>query len=163
MKKAYLLLGGNLENRESLIGRAREAISRKVGKIIHQSSVYETEPWGFFSSDHFLNQVVVVETAEQPSSLLELILEIEIELGRTRDFNGYESRLIDIDILFYEEEVISHNDLTIPHPRIQERMFTLKPLQEVNGSFIHPVLKKTIHQLVDECPDKLKVNRYIQN
>lgn len=163
MKKAYLLLGGNLEDRESLIGRAREAISRKVGKILHQSSVYETEPWGFSSSDHFLNQVVVVETTEQPSSLLELILKIEIELGRTRDFNGYESRLIDIDILFYEEEVISHNDLTIPHPRIQERMFTLKPLQEVNGSFIHPVLKKSIHQLVDECPDKLKVNRYIQN
>jgi 2-amino-4-hydroxy-6-hydroxymethyldihydropteridine diphosphokinase len=163
MKKAYLLLGGNLEDRESLIGRAREAISLRVGKIIHQSSVYETEPWGFSSSDHFLNQVVVVETAEQPSSLLELILEIEMELGRTRDFNGYESRLIDIDILFFEEEVISHNDLTIPHPRIQERMFTLKPLQEVNGSFVHPVLKKSIHQLVDECPDKLKVNRYIQN
>jgi 2-amino-4-hydroxy-6-hydroxymethyldihydropteridine diphosphokinase len=163
MKKVYLLLGGNLNDRESLIGKARDAISQKIGKILDQSSVYETEPWGFSANDQFLNQVVIVETTIQPNLLLQAILGIEKELGRTRSLNGYESRLIDIDILFYESEIISHDNLTIPHPRIHERMFTLKPLQEVNGSFVHPVLKKSIHQLVAECPDKLKVSRYGQN
>jgi 2-amino-4-hydroxy-6-hydroxymethyldihydropteridine diphosphokinase len=159
MKKVYLLLGGNLNNRESLIEKARTAISERAGKLLEQSSVYETEPWGFETKDTFLNQVVLIETKLKPSELLDTLLRIEYELGRTRTYNGYESRLIDIDILFYEEEVISNNELVIPHPRIQERMFTLKPLQEINGSFVHPVLKKSIRQLVAECTDKLKVSK----
>ncbi len=160
MKKVYLLLGGNLSDRSLLIERAGEFIERRIGRVLEQSSVYETEPWGFDAGELFLNKVLLVETSMQPSELLETILEIEKDLGRKRVLNGYESRLIDIDILFYEDQVITNPNLVIPHPRIQERMFTLKPLQEINGAFIHPVLKKSIRQLVTECPDGLKVMRY---
>lgn len=160
MKKVYLLIGGNLSDRSLLIKRAGHLIERRIGRVLEQSSVYETEPWGFDSNELFLNKVLLVETSLQPSELLETILKIEKDLGRKRVLNGYESRLIDIDILFYDDQVITNPNLVIPHPRIQERMFTLKPLQEINGAFIHPVLKKSIQQLVTECPDGLKVMRY---
>ncbi len=160
MKKVYLLLGGNLSDRSLLIEKAGYLIDKRIGRVLEHSSMYETEPWGFNSDELFLNQVLLVETSLQPSELLETILEIEKDLGRERVLNGYESRLIDIDILFYDNQVITYPDLVIPHPRIQERMFTLKPLQEINDAFIHPVLKKSIRQLVTECPDGLKVMRY---
>lgn len=160
MNEATILLGGNLSDRQSLIGSARDLIAGRVGNIVDRSSLYETEPWGFNSDTMFLNQVVVVKTELEPGSLMNVLVGIEKDLGRTRNEAGYASRLIDLDILFYNDEVISSNQLVIPHPRIQERMFALKPLEEINRRFVHPVLKKPIHQLVEECPDDLKVVKY---
>jgi len=161
MNFAYLLLGSNLDNRSALLERAKEAISSRIGNVIRESSVYESEPWGFQSEHRFLNQVIRIETKYRPIQVLEEILRIEKKLGRHRaDDQGYTSRSIDIDILFYNDEIISEDKLTIPHPKIPERMFTLLPLSEIDRSMIHPGSRKSISDLMRECPDTLNVYPY---
>ena len=161
MNFAYLLLGSNLDNRSTALQRAKEEISSAIGMITRESSVYESEPWGFKSEQKFLNQVVMIETDSKPLEVLSRILEIEIKLGRFRSGGqGYTSRLIDIDILFYNDEIITEDKLTIPHPKIPERMFTLLPLSELGRSMIHPGARKSISDLMKECPDKLSVYPY---
>jgi len=156
MNNVYLLLGSNLDNRENMIRQAVEEIAAKVGTICQSSSVYESEPWGFKAEKSFLNQVVKVETGLGAVELLDKILEIEERLGRRRELNteGYFSRTIDIDILFYNDEIIQGDRLQIPHPHIPQRMFTLLPLCELNGSLIHPVYNKSLEDLRAECPDR---------
>jgi len=156
MNNVYLLLGSNLDNRENMIRQAVEEIAAKVGTICQSSSVYESEPWGFKAEKSFLNQVVKVETGLGAVELLDKILEIEERLGRRRELNteGYFSRTIDIDILFYNDEIIQGDRLHIPHPHIPLRMFTLLPLCELNGSLIHPVYNKSLEDLRAECPDR---------
>jgi len=151
-----LLLGSNLDNRENMIRQAVEEIAAKVGTICQSSSVYESEPWGFKAEKSFLNQVVKVETGLGAVELLDKILQIEERLGRRRELNteGYFSRTIDIDILFYNDEIIQGDRLQIPHPHIPQRMFTLLPLCELNGSLIHPVYNKSLEDLRAECPDR---------
>lgn len=159
MAQVYLLLGGNLGDKQQLFTKALEMIASNVGTITAQSAVYETEPWGFKSNDLFWNQAVVVETRLQPLQLLEQTQHIEKQLGRVRHAQQYASRLIDLDLMFYDEQVIRHPRLEIPHPRIAERRFVLKPLAEIAPHFLHPVLHKTIAQLLADCPDQLAVNK----
>ena len=161
MNIVYLLLGSNLNERILMLRNARSEITSSAGKILRQSAVYESEPWGFQSAHPFLNQVIVVETEHSPQQLMGLIGDIEKRLGRTRHSGpGYVSRTIDIDILFFNDEVICEQDLIIPHPRIQDRKFTLIPLSELDGSFIHPGSGKTITEMISECRDTLNVYPY---
>lgn len=160
MEEVYLLLGSNLGDREKLLAEAIERIIQRCGNITQMSSIYESEPWGFDNNNDFLNQVVVIETKLSPHQLLSVILEIEQELGRKRSKGKMVSRIIDIDILFYGEHIVDTHDLKIPHPSIQERRFTLIPLLEISPEMKHPVLRKTMRQLLKECPDKLRVVSY---
>lgn len=161
MNVVYLILGSNLNDRSASLQEAGKEISSVIGKITHESSVYESEPWGFQSENCFLNQVIRIETIYDPIRVLNEILGIEIKLGRKRNLNGnYTSRIIDIDILFFNDEIISEDNLIIPHPKIPDRMFTLIPLSEMDGSLIHPGSLKSIRELIDECQDKLEVYPY---
>jgi 2-amino-4-hydroxy-6-hydroxymethyldihydropteridine diphosphokinase len=157
MTMLYLLLGGNLGDKKKIFEEARELLGERIGKISALSAVYETEPWGFESDDIFWNQVLKMETELSPKEVLGKTQEIEHDLGRIRKEKQFSSRIIDIDILFYGDQIINENDLIIPHPRIQERKFTLVPLCEIAPELVHPVLKKSIGQLLKECTDQLKI------
>lgn len=159
MAKIYLLLGGNMGDRIGYLNKAGKMITERIGKIQTASSLYETEPWGFENENAFLNQIVVAHTLLEPEQVLNPILQIENELGRTRTNEQYSSRTIDIDILFYDDIVISSKDLTIPHPRLHERRFTLEPLAEIDPGMTHPVFGKTISELLEECDDKMEVRK----
>jgi 2-amino-4-hydroxy-6-hydroxymethyldihydropteridine diphosphokinase len=159
MVKVYLLLGGNLGNKKKVFSEARDRLSKLTGEIAAQSSIYETEPWGFVSKDLFWNQVLEINTELSPEILLSLTQQIESDLGRIPKAEQYVSRLIDIDILFYGDQIINLNNLVVPHPRIQSRKFALLPLCEIAPDFQHPVFQKSIRQLLDECQDNLKVEK----
>jgi 2-amino-4-hydroxy-6-hydroxymethyldihydropteridine diphosphokinase len=160
MKRVFLGIGTNLGNRGNNLKEAVARIAENIGPIMKSSSVYETEPWGFQASDEFLNMVVMVETKLTPSGLLGRILMIETLLGRVRDEKQYTSRVIDIDILFYEDQIIDEKSLKIPHPLMHERRFVLVPLCEIDPEMVHPVLKKTVASLLKTCKDKSKVKKY---
>lgn len=154
MHKCFLLLGSNLGEKDKILKRAMAAIKGKIGEIVLKSSFYQTEPWGFESSENFINIVNKVNTRKTPEEILMSIHEIEADLGRIREnSSGYQSRTIDIDILFYNDEIIDYKDLTIPHPRLHLRSFTLKPLAEIAPDFIHPLLGKSIRDLLASCDD----------
>ena len=161
MQEAIILLGSNLGERYRKLKDARDFINRRAGKIIRFSSVYESEPWGFEGESSFLNQVLVIETDLAPGRLLETMQQIEDELGKKRvsQKEGYASRVIDIDILFYGRQIIETEKLTVPHKLLHERRFTLLPLNEIKGDLVHPVLNKTIRQLLKECPDHSEVHK----
>lgn len=161
MIKLYILLGGNLGDKQKFFSEARTRLSQHVGTITNQSAIYETEPWGFESDDIFWNQVLEISTALSPKKVLQQTQHIELELGRIRKANQYDSRIIDIDILFYDDQVIELENLIVPHPRIQERKFALVPINEIAPELIHPVFQKSIRQLLDECPDLLSVEKVI--
>ncbi len=158
MNRAYLLLGGNIGDRVDNINEAVKEISEIVGDVISKSSLFESEPWGFEHAQNFINQVILVETSLDANTLLETVLEIEKDLGRTRSNNaGYQGRTMDIDILFFNDEIINTADLIVPHPYLHKRMFTLLPLAEIAGDLNHPTLNKSIKDLILECDDKVKV------
>jgi 2-amino-4-hydroxy-6-hydroxymethyldihydropteridine diphosphokinase len=154
MKKVFLGIGTNLGDRETNLKNAIEKIAENIGPILKSSSVYETDPWGFTSDNLFFNMVVEVKTRLTPAGVLGAILQIEVLLGRTRSEKKYSSRVIDIDILLYENYVIDEVSLRIPHPLIHERKFVLVPLCEIAPEFIHPVLGKSIRVLLEECTDQ---------
>ena len=158
MNKTYLLTGGNEGDRILHMQQARANIELFCGRVLQISSLYETAPWGKTDQSDFLNQVLKVETKLRPQSLLQAILSIEESLGRKRTVRNA-PRTIDIDILFYEQLVLKEHGLEIPHPRIAERRFVLEPLSEISPEFIHPLLKKTIRQLLVECTDELAVKK----
>lgn len=160
MEEAYLLLGGNLGEREQYLESAIKRIKEHCGTVIRMSSIYESEPWGFEDNHDFLNQVIVIHTELDPHRLLREVLRIEDTMGRNRIPDKMVSRNIDIDILFYGKHIVEDTDLKIPHPRLQERRFALMPLLEIAPELKHPVLKKTMRELHSECPDKLRVNSY---
>jgi len=151
----YLALGSNLGNREKYIQRAIVKIKALIGIIENQAPIYESEPWGFDNNNWFLNTVIKVKTKLSASDVLSKCKKIESELGRTGNNKkpGYSSRTIDIDILFFNKEIINTADLVIPHPYIQSRNFVLFPLNDLAANFFHPVLKKTIQELKKNCPD----------
>jgi 2-amino-4-hydroxy-6-hydroxymethyldihydropteridine diphosphokinase len=159
MIRLYILLGGNLGDKQKVFSETRNKLKKQVGKITAQSSVYETEPWRFESKDLFWNQVVEISTKLSPEEVLSRTQQIELELGRIRKANQYDSRIIDIDILFYGNQIIEQENLIIPHPRIQERKFALMPLSEIAPELMHPVFQKSIGQLLQECSDELKVEK----
>ena len=158
MKKVFLGLGSNLGNRVENLISAKVRIGELIGPVVSESPVYETEPWGFESDEKFLNMVLCAETDLSPSGLLGRILKIESQLGRIRSEARYSSRNIDIDILLYNNEIINETALIIPHPRMHERRFVLVPLNEIASELKHPVLKKSIKALLEECKDDSKVN-----
>ncbi len=154
MNIAFLLLGGNIGNVEQRFRDAYKIIEKNAGKIISYSSIYETEPWGFEAKSNFLNQVIKIETPLSSTELLNILLRAEKTLGRERVNKEYTSREIDIDILFFNDQVIHTQNLVVPHPKLHERKFTLVPLFEIAPDLFHPQLKKNISTLVDECPDR---------
>ena len=158
----FVLLGSNLGDRELLVNQASKMMGERCGKIVAKSRLYESEPWGFKSEHWFLNQVVKIETALSPDDLMKELLEIEKELGRDRSVphEGYVSRPMDLDILYFGNEIIDTQMVKAPHPRLHERRFTLLPLCDIALDFVHPVMKKTNLQLLDECQDAGKVNIY---
>lgn len=159
MNKAYLLIGGNMGLRENYLSKAKKAIERECGKITKQSAIYETEAWGMTEQSAFLNQALSVQTKLDPEELLHAILTIEEELGRKRDIR-YGPRIIDIDILLFNNEIITIPNLEIPHPEMQNRRFALQCLNDIASEKNHPVFQKTIAQLLAECPDPLTVNKF---
>lgn len=159
MEKVYLCLGGNVGDTRQYLNQAISLISSRIGTVTVQSSVYRSEPWGFNAEQMFLNQAVMVEPELEPHIVLERCLQIESELGRTRSGNGYEPRTIDIDIIFFGNQIIDTPDLKVPHPLMHRRNFVLQPLCEIAPNLVHPVFGLTVKQLADECGDSLQTVR----
>ncbi|HET6768099.1 MAG TPA: 2-amino-4-hydroxy-6-hydroxymethyldihydropteridine diphosphokinase [Chitinophagaceae bacterium] len=158
MNTAYLLIGGNLGNRKENFSRATALIIEQCGSLTKSSSIYETEAWGITDQPSFLNQALEIATDLNARQLMRKILKIEKIMGRVRK-EKLGPRIIDIDILLFENEIHDQRFLKIPHPELQNRRFVLVPLAEINPGLEHPVLKKTIAQLLEECPDNLEVTR----
>jgi len=159
MNKAYLLTGGNLGDREQNLAKARELIAEQCGAVVSASSLYETAAWGKTDQPSFLNQALEINTSLNARQLIRRILKLEKSMGRTRD-EKYGPRLIDIDILLFNGEKHNNQFLKVPHPEMQNRRFALLPLTEIAAGIVHPVLKKTISQLLDQCTDQLPVKKY---
>lgn len=159
MNKTYLLLGSNMGNSRASMAKAVNHIEKRIGKVIRQSSLYSTAAWGNTSQPDFLNQVIVVETKLTASDVMQTILGIEEKMGRIRTVKNA-PRVIDIDILFFNREIINMPDLTVPHPRIQNRRFVLVPLNQLSPNLKHPVVHETVHQLLIHCPDTLNVKKF---
>ncbi len=154
---AWLLMGTNLGNRSENLSKATAALRMFLGKINTQSHVYETEPWGRPHQPMLYNQAVHITTPCSALETLHLIKQVEFLLGRDSK-DKWAPRILDIDILFFDELVIESPLLTIPHNHIAERKFTLEPLMEIAPDLVHPVLRKTITELYLECADKLQVS-----
>ncbi len=154
--KIHLLTGANLGDRFGTLLEANRLIEEKIGHIEKTSSFYETEAWGNVDQPAYLNQALEVATALPPGAILSAIFEIEEHLGRVRR-SKWESRPIDIDILFYEDKILNTKDLTIPHRHLHRRNFVLVPMLEIAPDKLHPVLKKTIEELYDQTEDTLDV------
>lgn len=155
-----LLLGSNEGNRTQLLKRAVNFIKKEIGIIINKSSVYETSPWGFVADVDFLNQVLYVETSLSAKEILIRALKVEQKLGRIRAKEHFTSRTMDIDMLFYDSEVINRKELAVPHPKLHLRRFALEPMAEILPDLIHPVLGKPIKKLLQDCKDTGKVKVY---
>lgn len=158
MHIAYLLIGGNLGNRLDYLRQARELIGQRAGRILAISSIYETAAWGNTGQDAFLNQVIVIGTEIPAPELMNLLLSIEEQIGRKRA-ERYGPRTIDIDMLYYDQEIHETMLVRIPHPEIQRRRFALVPLAEIAPAYIHPELGKTNLQLLMDCNDPLDVKK----
>lgn len=155
-----ILLGGNSHKTKNIFSLVSEEIKQNIGSIIQESSIYESSPWGFESTHNFLNRVVEINTKLTAEDLLEKLLKIEKKYGRIRsNIKQYEDRIIDIDILLYGNLVINSPTLTIPHPRLHLRRFTLLPLCEYWPDIIHPSLNISMKELLENCKDKGKVFR----
>lgn len=158
-KTLILILGSNLGNRLSNIEIAIAQLQQHFGKFIIKSSVYETAAWGNNNQPHFLNQVLQFNTNFSAKEALQIALGIEKSMGRER-LEKMGPRIIDIDILFYSSEIINEQNLKVPHPFIAQRKFVLMPLAEIDAAHIHPVLNKTMIQLLQTCPDSLDVKKF---
>jgi len=156
MDGIFLLLGSNLGDRSGNIERATKYISNLIGPILKSSSTYETMAWGIEDQQDFLNQVLKISTSLPPKQLLEQLLQIEEAMGRIRQVK-WGARLIDLDILFYNDMIIESENLIIPHPGIPDRRFTLVPLAEIAGVQIHPKIGLPIDSLLSNCTDSLEV------
>lgn len=154
-------LGSNKGDRKTYLSSAINMVSQCLGEPVKASSIYESEPWGFNAEIPFLNQVAMIESHLSPSEILKQFQKIEVELGRTKKGVDYQSRTIDLDLLFYDDLMMRSKFLTIPHPEIQNRKFILVPLLEITPDYTHPIFKKSIQQLFDDCSDKLWVKKYV--
>lgn len=158
MNTIYLLLGSNMGNSHEQLLHAQKTIEDNIGEIMFSSSLYSTAAWGNTNQADFLNQVLIVDTSLTAFKLLKSALAIEKKMGRLRTIKNA-PRIIDIDILFFNSDIIETKNLTIPHPEIQNRRFVLTPLAELSSDFVHPILKKTINELLIACKDGLNVQK----
>jgi 2-amino-4-hydroxy-6-hydroxymethyldihydropteridine diphosphokinase len=160
MNHAYLLLGGNTGDRVQNLATALAHITARCGTVLKTSSLYETAAWGQTDQPAFLNQAVMIRTNLAALPLLHTILDIEKEMGRTREVR-YDPRNIDIDILFYNRDLIQLPGLEVPHPGIPHRRFVLAPMAEITPHKLHPALKKSMKQLLQDCTDPLPVKKWL--
>lgn len=160
MNKVYILLGANLGDPLAQLAAARAALAQQVGTIQQESAIYESEAWGRTDQAPFLNQVLLIETALEAMDILDNTLAIEDQLGRLRK-EKWGARIIDIDLLYVNADLIDHPRLQIPHPYIQDRKFTLIPMVELAPSFIHPGLNQSQLELLTSCSDPLSVKKRI--
>ncbi len=161
LNQVFILTGSNTEPRQAAIELALKEIQAHLGEIVCVSSLYESEPWGFSANTNFLNQVLEVSTSLSAAEILQITQQIELALGRNKKSkSGYSSRIIDIDLLYYNSEIIETGELTIPHPRMHERKFTLLPLVEIAPDFMHPIKNESQKNLLAKCNDSGKVWRY---
>ncbi len=158
MAEVYLLLGSNEGNREQHLKQARQLIDPACGEIKSISGIYETEAWGLKEQSAFLNQALLLQTGLTPSNLLTKLKAIERETGRAKTVH-WGPRIIDIDILFYADDVIDLPQLKVPHPYLHQRRFTLQPLAEIAPQLIHPVLNQSVSQLLEICSDLSEVKK----
>ena len=158
MNKVYLLIGGNLGDRLVNMLNAIRLIEIQCGRILEKSSIYETEAWGLTDQPLFYNQALLLGTNLSALDLMQQLIEIELSLGRKRDI-PLGPRSIDIDIIYFNEDIVALPNLIIPHPRMSKRNFVLAPLNEMAPQFIHPILKQSNAQLLKDCEDKSHVNK----
>lgn len=158
MNKVYLLTGGNLGHPQAVLQAAKEAIALQCGAVVTASSVYRTAAWGKEDQPDFLNQVLLVHTPLSAFELLQRVQQIELKAGRQR-VEKYGPRLLDIDILLFNNDIINTPHLQVPHPQMANRRFVLVPLAEIAPQVVHPVTGHTILQLLQQCPDTLAVHK----
>jgi 2-amino-4-hydroxy-6-hydroxymethyldihydropteridine diphosphokinase len=156
MNKVYLLIGGNMGDRMANLKDAINHIEQQIGNIELKSSIYETAAWGQTNQPDFLNQALLVDTHLEAAELMNKLLSIENLMGRIRTVK-LGPRTIDLDIIYFNNEVISTNLITIPHPKLAERNFVLTPLFEIAPNYLHPILNKTNASMLKECGDSLAV------
>ncbi len=159
MATLYLLLGSNQQQPQKQLLRATKLVGKQIGPIIKCSAVYETAAWGNNNQPNFLNQVLKISTPLAPAKALAIALRIEAEMGRVRTVKNA-PRIIDIDILFFDKQIIYTKDLKVPHPLLQDRRFVLVPLNEMSPNLKHPILNKSIHDLLKLCTDPLGVKKF---
>jgi 2-amino-4-hydroxy-6-hydroxymethyldihydropteridine diphosphokinase len=161
MEKCYILFGSNMGDKSEIFEQACALINNRCGRIVAVSSAYESEPWGFEADEWFLNRLIVIETELAPDELMRQLLDIEAELGRVRhpEIEGYTSRVVDLDILYYGNRVMQTPMVTVPHPRLHLRRFALMPLCELIPDFVHPVLQQTQRELLEACLDAMEVRK----
>lgn len=162
MNTVFLLLGSNLGVREDNLLIAKDLVATEIGFVVQESSIYETEPWGNLDQPNFLNQVLVVKTIFDAEVVLKFALEIENVIGRERKGHWTE-RVIDIDVLYFNSDILDLPGLKVPHPQIQNRLFTLIPLAEIAPNFEHPVLNLDHVMLLHLCKDTLGVKKFDTN
>ncbi len=155
--RVYLSLGSNIHPRHFFMAEAERLLQKNAGTIVSQSSLYESESWGFEAATPFLNSIVILETGLNPFKLLKVLKSIERELGRSEKGKPYQSRKIDIDIIAFNNDVVNTKELTVPHRHMADRKFVLMPLAEIAPRWKHPVFQKSSVELLNECKDNLEV------
>jgi 2-amino-4-hydroxy-6-hydroxymethyldihydropteridine diphosphokinase len=160
MNKAYLLIGGNMGDRLANLKEAITLINEGAGSIEQASAIYETAPWGNTQQLPFLNQALLLSTSYDPASFMTVLLNIETKMGRIRSI-PMGPRTMDIDIIYFNNEIIETAQLSIPHPQLHKRNFVLIPLVEIAPNFVHPILNKSNSTLLAQCEDESLVHKKI--
>lgn len=159
IENIFLGLGSNQGDRELNLKNSIKLLNSKAGKVLNISRIYESEPWGVKNQNYFLNQVIEIETHIDPIDLLNICKNIEYDMGRNPEIR-WGKRVIDIDILYYQSRVINQKKLIIPHKLMQERKFVMIPLNDLNENHLHPILKITNKEILNNCIDSCKVKYY---